>query len=880
MSKKLKIVYLYNRPGWAFEFEARHYQKHSRFEIIPTLETDIDNISPDIDIVVLPSCLHYELVINQKILHTFKRKNIKFVVQCNSHKETDYYCPGADLIIASSPKLYQILKKKYSYKNLICQPHFVDTEFFKSKNTYNNFTVGWAGDVKNPFKRSHLLKSLNCKVSVKSDMVKSQQQNTLQHDMPDFYNQLDVLLILSESEGTPMPLLEAMSCGKIVISTDVGLTKDVLLPFYVIRETQDDKIIQQFNAKLSYLKQHPEVIKKTGMRNKQIVEKYFSWSSQVNKLDSIYATLAKKEVKKPSLQFVSPEPGHSYLEELKKHVNITFNKNLKEVKETNRPVILWNPYGYMVAPKLHWKRDLYIDRVANKKPTYILERGALPSALFLDKQGFLADSHTYDSYYWDYPLKSYQEQLVDYYIQDFKTSANTLEPQGSERQTRQEFYNKLQLPENKKIVFIPMQVYKDTSIQLYSDWIGKYENFVNLVQQLAMENRDTIFLVKNHPVERNHKVTAQSNIKIADDCHYKDCIAYCDLVLTVNSSVGLQAMMWEKPVITLGKTFYNFENINYSAKTKEQISALLKTAQSPNMDKVRRFIYYLRFEFYIYCEMQKTGNNASKPLKMKNVIYQNSTSDDLLGNLEPYEIIPKERLLNQEKISVLIPVFNREKLIEESLESILNQTYKNLEIIIYDDGSTDSTVQKIRTYMEKDKRIKLILGKTNVGVASARNVLLDVCQTRYAVWHDSDDMSHHSRIELQYKEMQKKDRMIFGSWDNLSYHLGEWKISVQTQKTGKRPRGYATLMFPVNKTITFDPDKKLGGEDWDWIERMLKYYDSVEISERVYYVNFHQDKIGRWKLVLRSFKGIDMTKMSYKEMQDFYREKTGKDLKD
>ncbi len=880
MKRKLKIVYFYNRPGWAFEFEARHYKKHSSFEVIPMLETNINNLSLDIDVVVLPSCLHYDLIINKNILRDFRRKNIKFVVQCNSNKETEYYCPDADLIIASSPKLYKILKKKYNYPNLICQPHFVDTAFFKDEKKYNNFTVGWVGDVKNPFKRSHLLDKLNHKIVVKSDMMKSHRYNLLQQDMPDFYNSIDILLIMSESEGTPMPLLEAMASGKIVISTDVGIARDLLLSFCIVTETQDDKIIKEINQKLLYLKHHSYLIQKAGMRNKYLVERYFNWKTQVHKLDSIYENLVKKGKNKKILHFISPESGHTYLRELKKHLHISFNNDFRDLKTTEKPVILWNPYGYMVAPKLHWKRDLYIYRKNHNKPTYILERGALPSTLFLDKNGFLSDSKSYDKSYWDYPLMEYQEKLVNTYIQNFKFNDSTLEPQQSKRKNSEEFYEYLKINPNKKIIFVPMQVYKDTSIQLYSDWIGQYQNFVQLIHQLANENRDIIFLIKNHPVEKENKILEKNNIKIADNLHYKDCIAYCDILLTVNSSVGLQAMIWGKPVITLGKTFYNFENINYSAKTKEQISEIIKIAESPNMDKVRRFIYYLRFEFYIYCEMLKTGNNSSKPLKMKNVIYQDCHSDDLLGKLEPYEIIPKDLMPDNEKISVLIPVFNREKLIEESLESILKQTYKNIEIVIYDDGSTDSTIYKIENYMKTDKRIRLIKGEKNQGVAVARNILLKECQTKYAIWHDSDDMSHHQRIDLQYKEIKKKDRLIFGSWDNLAYHIGEWNLPVKKQPTGKRSRGYATLMFPVNKNVTFDPDKKLGGEDWDWIERMSQHYDSIEIPERVYYINFHQDKIGRWKLVLKDFKGIDITKMSYKEMQDFYRKQTGKDLKD
>ena len=102
-----------------------------------------------------------------------------------------------------------------------------------------------------------------------------------------------------------------------------------------------------------------------------------------------------------------------------------------------------------------------------------------------------------------------------------------------------------------------------------------------------------------------------------------------------------------------------------------------------------------------------------------------------------------------EIISVLIPTFNREKYIKECIESILQQTYQNFKIIIYDDGSRDNTVAKIREI--KDPRIIIYGDKVNRGVSYARNKLLEFCDTEIACWQDSDDLSHCLRLELQRK---------------------------------------------------------------------------------------------------------------------------------
>jgi len=877
MEKKLNIAYFYNRPGWAFEFEAINYKKFSSHNVIIMLESDFDNLDYNIDVAVLPSCLHYNLIINQQRLEDLRKKKIKLVVQCNSHKELDYDVPNADLIIPSSKKLYIELIKKYPKTKVSYQPHFVDTNFFKPEYNYNNFTVGWVGDLKNPFKRSHLINQIKYPIKIKSDFLKSQKENVLQQDMPSYYNTIDVLLVLSESEGTPMPLLEALSCGKIVITTDVGIAREFLHPFYIINARNENEIVKQVNDKLDYLKNHVNLQKNASKKFVKIIEKRFDWKNNVRKLDTLYSSLNNKKTI-PQV-FYSPEPNHCYLQELSKHINIKFENNIAKIKDISYPVILWNPYGYLVAPKLHWKKDIYEYRRRQGKATYILERGALPSSIFLDRWGFLANSQSYQSEKWDKPLSEKEKKLVIKYIKNFISSDTTLEPQNNNRISRAEFYKSLDLASNHKIVFVPMQVCKDTVIQLFGGWIGKMENLEPLLRQIAIENPKITFLVKNHPVERNYKVSASKNIKIVDNYHYKDCIAYSDAILTINSSVGLQALMWSKTVITLGKCFYNFPLLTKKANSKEEIVKYIKQNSSPITEKVRRLIFYLRFMFYSYCEMEKTGNNASKPLVMKNVRYEHKNTGYLEGKFEPEAIIKDYK--STETISVLIPAFNREKWVEQSLRSILNQTYKDLDIIIYDDGSTDNTLNICKKLAEEDNRIRIIEGKENKGVAEARNILLNNCQTKYAVWHDTDDFSNIRRIELQYEEMKKKERLIFGTWDNLSYHPGEWKEEPKIQTRPKpRPKGFATLMFPVKKEINFDPNKKLGGEDWDWIEKMRRRYHEILIPQRVYYINFHLDKIGQWKKVLTQFPGIDMTKMSYQEMQEFYRKHTGKDIKD
>lgn len=94
--------------------------------------------------------------------------------------------------------------------------------------------------------------------------------------------------------------------------------------------------------------------------------------------------------------------------------------------------------------------------------------------------------------------------------------------------------------------------------------------------------------------------------------------------------------------------------------------------------------------------------------------------------------------MNNPLISVIVPIYKVEKYLDRCVESIVNQTYKNIEIILVDDGSTDSCPQMCDKWAAKDNRIKVI-HKKNEGAGKARNIGLDVCNGNYVSFIDSDD---------------------------------------------------------------------------------------------------------------------------------------------
>lgn len=114
-------------------------------------------------------------------------------------------------------------------------------------------------------------------------------------------------------------------------------------------------------------------------------------------------------------------------------------------------------------------------------------------------------------------------------------------------------------------------------------------------------------------------------------------------------------------------------------------------------------------------------------------------------------------------ISIIIPVFNNQKHLKRCLDSVLVQTYKNIEVILIDDGSTDNSGEICDDYASKDKRIK-VFHTINQGVSIARNLGLDNATGEYIMFVDSDDWIEKNTLECVYNNLKKYsyDCLLFG----------------------------------------------------------------------------------------------------------------------
>lgn len=108
-------------------------------------------------------------------------------------------------------------------------------------------------------------------------------------------------------------------------------------------------------------------------------------------------------------------------------------------------------------------------------------------------------------------------------------------------------------------------------------------------------------------------------------------------------------------------------------------------------------------------------------------------------------------------VSVIMSVYNSEKYLKESIESILNQTYKDIEFIIINDGSEDNSLKIINSY--NDKRIKIVNNYRNIGLISSLNKGIDIAKGKYIARMDSDDISAPNRLDIQVRYLERHEEI-------------------------------------------------------------------------------------------------------------------------
>lgn len=151
-------------------------------------------------------------------------------------------------------------------------------------------------------------------------------------------------------------------------------------------------------------------------------------------------------------------------------------------------------------------------------------------------------------------------------------------------------------------------------------------------------------------------------------------------------------------------------------------------------------------------------NKALSVCELQSIYFASSGQEVTYGDLRTKKIHRKKTA--GPKVSVILPAYNFESGIQIAIDSILSQTWGNIELLIIDDCSTDHTVQVIKEYMKKDDRVKLFHTPTNSGPYVARNIALKEATGEYITVNDADDWSHAEKIETQATHLMENNSVI------------------------------------------------------------------------------------------------------------------------
>lgn len=208
--------------------------------------------------------------------------------------------------------------------------------------------------------------------------------------------------------------------------------------------------------------------------------------------------------------------------------------------------------------------------------------------------------------------------------------------------------------------------------------------------------------------------------------------------------------------------------------------------------------------------------------------------------------------MNRPVISVIIPCYNTEKYLAETLDCVIAQTLKNIEIICIDDGSTDNTPKILKRYAKKDERIKIITQK-NSGVVTARNVGISAAKSKYIYPLDSDDIITPDCLKKLYKAM------IDGKGDVITNRV----VMFSQNGSGEfiQPKPTKSNMVISNclvnaalfrkkdfdKTGGYDPAFDATNEDYDlWLNFMFRHKKKFyRIPEVLFYYRIKSNNESR-----------------------------------
>lgn len=241
----------------------------------------------------------------------------------------------------------------------------------------------------------------------------------------------------------------------------------------------------------------------------------------------------------------------------------------------------------------------------------------------------------------------------------------------------------------------------------------------------------------------------------------------------------------------------------------------------------------------------------------------------------------------EDLVSVIVPIYNTEKYLRKCLDSIVNQTYERLDIILVDDGSTDASKDICDEYEKRDNRIHVI-HKKNAGNGSARNTGLEHIKGQWILWVDSDDLIHQKQIEVLLNIAKKLNAdIVVGGYQAVSDNEKPkdqtidayiWdKAEVLSEKhlyddrfIKERSMILTVPWCKICKRELYDnvryPGTRIHLDTWTTWKLYEKADKIVFVPEPLYYWRNNPDSLSRRRFDISHFSGIE----AYREQLEYF----------
>lgn len=210
--------------------------------------------------------------------------------------------------------------------------------------------------------------------------------------------------------------------------------------------------------------------------------------------------------------------------------------------------------------------------------------------------------------------------------------------------------------------------------------------------------------------------------------------------------------------------------------------------------------------------------------------------------------------MSSPQISIILPAWNAEKYLAESIDSLLAQTFTNFELIVINDRSTDTTEQIVRSYETKDSRVKLVQNELEKGVAGALNTGLLNAQGKYIARHDGDDLARPDKLRKQYEFLESHPEIHLLGTGYAPFNTQGTRLEILHPSSSIELAWrfmfnsffcHPSVMFRKSLYEEFGGYPIVKSEDFAYFSKIIKKYQTANLPEVLLDYREHDNNVSK-----------------------------------